>query len=149
MAKMYTRPLNERWRPASLAIALAGLLAVSACTTADKQDSIAGAKHVCSSCRMGGKSVSPTFPRLAGQQKDYIVTELKAFRDHTRADPHAHTYMWDMATQLSDPTIDGLADSYSSQSPIPGTPGNAADVAAGKKIYEEGIAELGVPACSG
>ena len=75
-------------------IAAAGLLALSACASGDKQDVVAGTEHVCSSCHgMEGKSVSPTFPRLAGQQKDYLVLQLKAFRDHTRADPHAHTYM--------------------------------------------------------
>lgn len=130
--------------------ALTGLLAVSACATNDKQDVVAGTVHMCSSCHgMEGKSVSPTFPRLAGQQKDYLVTQLKAFRDHTRADPHAHTYMWGMAAALSDTTIDGLADYYSSQTPVPGQPDTSPDVVAGKKIYEEGIPDLSVPACGG
>ncbi len=69
---------------------------------------MAGTVHVCSSCHgPKGRSISSTFPRLAGQQKDYIEAQLKAFRDHTRADPHAKTYMWGMAARLSDPTIDG------------------------------------------
>jgi len=131
-------------------IAAAGLLALSACASGDKQDVVVGTEHMCSSCHgMEGKSVSPTFPRLAGQQKDYLVTQLKAFRDHTRADPHAHTYMWGMAAALSDPTIEGLADYYSSQTPVPGQASNSPDVAAGKNIYDEGIPELGVPACGG
>lgn len=130
--------------------ALAGLLALSACASGDKKDAVAGTEHVCSSCHgTEGKSVSPTFPRLAGQQKDYLVVQLKAFRDHTRADPHAHTYMWVMAAALSDATIDGLADYYSSQTPVAGQPDSSPDVAAGKKIYEEGISETGVPACNG
>lgn len=134
----------------SVTVMLAGLLTVSACSTADKPDAVAGTEHICSSCHgMAGRSVSPTFPQLAGQQKDYLVIQLKAFRDHTRADPHAHTYMWGMAGGLSDATIEGLADYYSSQSPVPGHPGNPVDVAAGKKIYDEGIPEQGVPACGG
>ena len=125
-----------------------GLLA--GCATAEKPDAVAGTIHVCSSCHgMDGKSVSPSFPRLAGQQKDYLVVQLKAFRDHTRADPHAHTYMWGMAASLSDATIDGLAEYYSSRPPVPGHPADGPDVAAGKKIYEEGIPEQGVPACGG
>jgi cytochrome c553 len=132
-------------------IAAAGLLALSACASGDKQDDVvAGTEHVCSSCHgVEGKSVSPTFPRLAGQQKDYLVAQLKAFRDHTRADPHAHTYMWGMAAALSDATIDGLAAYYASQIPVPGQPDSSADVAAGKKIYDEGIPDQGVPACGG
>jgi cytochrome c553 len=136
--------LSQGW------IAAAGLLALSACASGDKQDVVAGTEHVCSSCHgMEGKSVSPTFPRLAGQAKDYLVTQLKAFRDHTRADPHAHTYMWGMAAALSDSTIEGLADYYSSRTPVPGQPDSSPDVAAGKKIYEEGIPDQSVPACGG
>jgi cytochrome c553 len=139
------------WRWISAAGVLAGLLVLPACAGGgDKQDVIAGTEHVCSSCHgMDGKSVSPTFPRLAGQQKDYLVAQLKAFRDHTRADPHAHTYMWGMAAALSDTTIDGLAAYYSAQTPVSGQPDSSADAAAGKKIYEEGIPDLNVPACGG
>src|ERR1700693_2114843 len=53
---------------------------------------VAGTVHVCSSCHgPGGRSTSSTFPRLAGQQKDYLVAQLQAFRDKTRADPPAQT----------------------------------------------------------
>ena len=150
MAHARSTRSGQGWRWSAIAGALAGLLAVSACASHDKQDAVAGTEHVCSSCHgMEGKSVSPTFPRLAGQQKDYLVVQLKAFRDHTRADPHAHTYMWGMAASLSDATIDGLADYYSARTPVAGQPDTSPDVAAGKKIYEEGIAELGVPACGG
>ena len=106
--------------------------------------------HVCSSCHgLTGKSISPTFPRLAGQQAAYIEAQLKAFRDHTRADPHAHTYMWGMAASLSDPMIHGLALYFSSQTPVPGAPGDAAEMAAGKKIFVDGVADREVPACQG
>jgi cytochrome c553 len=150
MTHGYLTRSGPAWRWVSTAGAFASLLVLSACATGDKQDVVAGTIHVCSSCHgMEGKSVSPTFPRLAGQPKDYLVVQLKAFRDHTRADPHAHTYMWGMAAALSDATIDGLADYYSSRTPVPGHPDNSPDVAAGKKIYEEGIPDLSVPACGG
>jgi cytochrome c553 len=112
--------------------------------------SVAGTEHVCSSCHgMGGKStLSSTFPRLAGQQDEYLVTQLKAFRDKSRADPHAHTYMWGMAARLTDPTIDGLAAYYSAQPPIHGAPSDSAEMAAGKKIFDEGIPASNVPACA-
>src|SRR3974390_2219131 len=101
---------------------------------------VAGTVHVCSSCHgPDGRSISPTFPRLAGQQKDYIVAQLQAFRDKTRADPHAQTYMWGMAAQLSDSTIDGIAAFYSSQAPVAGAPSASPQTVAGAKIYTEGI----------
>jgi cytochrome c553 len=133
-------------------IALCLLLAVAACNGGGPQSGesvVDGTVHVCSSCHgLEGRSISPTFPNLAGQQHDYIVAQLQAFRDHTRADPHAHTYMWGMAAKLSDATIDGVATHYSSQTPAPGTPGDPALVAAGKKIFEEGIPDRDVPVCA-
>jgi cytochrome c553 len=135
--------------------ALGLALLASACRSTEQgaagpppSPAIAGTEHVCSSCHgMGGQSLSSTFPRLAGQQDEYLVNQLKAFRDKSRADPHAHTYMWGMAARLTDPTIDGLAAYYSSQPPVHGTPNDAAEMAAGKKIFEEGITARDVPAC--
>ena len=109
---------------------------------------VAGTIHVCSSCHgPDGRSISSTFPRLAGQQKDYLVAQIQAFRDKTRADPHAKTYMWGMAARLSDPLIAGIADYYSRQPPVPGSPDSSPDAAAGRKIYTEGIPAQSVPAC--
>jgi cytochrome c553 len=109
---------------------------------------VADTVHVCSSCHgPGGHSLSSTFPRLAGQQKDYLIAQLTAFRDHKRADPHAQTYMWGMAARLSDPMIAGLAAYYSAQPPVPGAPDNSLEAQAGRKIYIEGIAAEKVPAC--
>ena len=94
-----------------------------------------------------GRSVSPTFPRLAGQQKDYLVAQVQAFRDKTRADPHAQTYMWGMAARLSDLTIDAIAAYYASQTSVVGQPSASPETAAGKKIFTEGIPSESVPAC--
>jgi cytochrome c553 len=114
------------------------------------QEQVDGTLHVCSSCHgFGGRSISPTFPRLAGQQKDYIVAQLTAFRDKTRADPHAQTYMWGMAAHLSDPLIEAVAAYYSSQPPVTGTAATSPQIAAGAKIYAEGIPSQSVPACMG
>jgi cytochrome c553 len=138
--------------PAPLAtLFLFALLATAACTGDKKGSSdevVAGTEHVCSSCHgTDGRGVSQNFPRLAGQQAEYLAVQLKAFRDHSRADPHAHTYMWGMAARLSDPTIDGLAALYAKQPPAPGTRGEPGEVAAGEKIFREGIPGEDVPAC--
>ena len=128
-------------------------LTLAACSSTAPQRggtdvTVAGTVHVCSSCHgPEGRSISPTFPRLAGQQKDYIVAQLQAFRDKTRADPHAQTYMWSMAAQLSDSTIDGIASYYASQPPVTGTPSASPETTAGAKIYGEGIPAENVPAC--
>jgi cytochrome c553 len=109
---------------------------------------VADTVHVCSSCHgPGGHSISSTFPRLAGQQKDYLIAQLTAFRDHKRADPHAQTYMWGMAARLNDPTIVALAAYYAAQPPVLGTPDNSPEAAAGRTIYTHGIPAENVPAC--
>ena len=158
---MTERPLargRDRAHPADVIPALALLLAalgLAACGSTSPGPQAAGGPpdvsdtvHVCSSCHgPGGHSISSTFPRLAGQQKDYLIAQLTAFRDHTRADPHAQTYMWGMAARLNNPMIAALAAYYSAQPPVPGTPDNSPEAQAGRKIYTEGIAAENVPAC--
>lgn len=104
--------------------------------------------HVCSSCHgLDGKSINPTFPRLAGQQKDYLVVQLHNFKDTSRGDPYAHIYMWGMAARLPDPIIDGVADYFSALPPASGTPGDPKLMAVGSDIFHNGIEARQVPAC--
>lgn len=146
--------IEARRRTASLPAAFVFVaLAVAACggtgpESGSADSTVAGTLHVCESCHgPGGRSISPTFPRLAGQQKDYLVAQLQAFRDKTRADPHAQTYMWGMAARLSDPTIDAIAAYYASQTPVAGQPSDSPETVAGKKIFTDGISSESVPAC--
>lgn len=105
------------------------------------------ATSVCQNCHgPQGNSLSATFPRLNGQQSDYIAAQLKNFRDHRRGDPHAQAYMWGMASQLDDATIDGLAKYYAGQTPTKPQTGGAL-AAEGKKIYMDGVEAQNVPAC--
>jgi cytochrome c553 len=149
---MLDNETRRRTVPIAATFALVALT-VAACGSTGPEggsadSTVAGTVHVCSSCHgPDGRSISPTFPRLAGQQKDYIVAQLQAFRDKTRADPHAQTYMWGMAARLSDPTIDGIAAYYASQTSVAGQPSASPETATGKKIFTEGIPSESVPAC--
>ena len=106
------------------------------------------AGQVCASCHgPRGVSVSPAFPQLAGQGKEYLEVQLKAFRDRTRGDPMAQAYMWGMASQLSDDTIAKLATYYSRQKPARGKVGDPKIVQAGRTIFEQGLPGANVPAC--
>ncbi len=139
-------PMRQTLVASALAISLA------ACSTDKGTDQqvaeLEGTKHVCSSCHgYEGRSISPTFPNLAGQQEEYLENQLHAFRDHTRADPHAHTYMWGMAARLGDATITGLAKFYSTQKPADPETADPKDVQAGRVIFENGIDARSVPAC--
>ena len=110
--------------------------------------------EVCSSCHeFDGRGADPafTFPRLAGQQKEYLSAQLKAFRGKTRADPRARAYMWGVAAHLDDAMIARLATHYAAQAPMAGSVRKGTEVAAGRTLYEHGIPGRVLPcmACHG
>ena len=133
----------------SIAFAIGVLLASGSAAALAQQTAKALVTGVCSACHgPEGRSVSSVFPRLAGQQPAYITLQLDAFRTHQRGDPNAQAYMWGMASQLSDDTIKEISDYYGAQAPVHEQSGDKALLAAGEKIYVEGIPAQGVPACA-
>jgi cytochrome c553 len=107
------------------------------------------AAQLCAACHGAhGRSESPMFPRLDGQTSEYIQAQLKGFREHARGETDARAYMWGIASQLDDATVRSLGDYYASQSATPGPAGNPALMDKGKVIFEQGVPEHGVPACS-
>jgi cytochrome c553 len=103
---------------------------------------------VCQDCHgPNGNSAVATFPRLNGQQADYIAAQLKNFRSHSRGDPHAQAYMWGMASQLDDQISAAIAKYYADQKATPPQTGGTL-AAEGKKIFMEGVAAHGVPPCA-
>jgi cytochrome c553 len=104
---------------------------------------------VCGTCHgTRGNSEQPKFPRLAGQNTNYLTAQLKNFRGQTRGDPDAISYMWGMAGPLSDETIGALAQYYSTQRAQARKIASSAEIARGRDIYEHGIESEGVPACA-
>lgn len=126
-----------------------GLMLVSALAEAQQKSTPPElVTRVCSTCHgPRGISISPMFPNLAAQQPVYLETQLKAFRDRSRADPHAQAFMWGMAAQLTDSAIAEIAAYYAAQPPAPGKAAGRDETAAGKKIFEEGIPAQQVPPC--
>ncbi len=94
-----------------------------------------------------GRSSVPTFPSLAGQHKNYLAAQLRAFKTQRRGDPEAVEYMWGMAAPLDEDMIEALAAYYSAQVPGQGRVGNAAEIARGADIYANGVAAEGIPPC--
>ena len=133
----------------ALLLALAALFVAD--VSARAQDNSAAVNLIrreCSTCHgPQGISVSPTFPNLAAQTRQYLDAQLKAFRDRSRADPHAQAFMWGMAAQLTDDTIKQMAEFFAQQPPPRGETADKAEVAAGEKIYQGGIEKQDVPAC--
>ncbi len=107
------------------------------------------AVNLCSTCHgPRGVSTSPEFPTLAGQHAAYLIKQMKAFRDHSRADKEAHQYMWGIAAQLDDATIEAIARYYAVQSPPPARPVNRALAMYGSDLFHRGVPGRGIPACA-
>ena len=108
------------------------------------------AQQVCSNCHgVDGRSVNPNFPNLAAQQPTYFMAQLKEFRSHNRLDPAGFEYMWGLSRSLTDEQIKGLADYYAAQTASsPGSAGNPAVATRGQAIFEKGVVEKNIPACS-
>ena len=104
---------------------------------------------VCGACHgPHGNSQQPKFPRLAGQNPNYLVAQLNNFRLQSRGDPDAISYMWGMAAPLTEDTIAALAQYYSTQRAGATKPTESAQIAQGRLIYLQGIQSEGVPACA-
>jgi cytochrome c553 len=134
-------------RPASsAATVLAALLLLAIAPPGRAQTLSAGddaaaklATHVCSSCHgPGGDSASPTFPKLAAQQQAYLVAQIGNFRNGSRGEQEAHDYMLGMTTLIDDDTAAALARYYARQPASPGRGGDAALIARGKRLFEQG-----------
>ena len=93
----------------------ATLKIAAATTTAAGQDLAAGKARsaTCAACHgANGASTNPAWPSLAGQQKDYMVAALKAYKAGTRK----NEMMSGIAKGLSDADMEALAAFYSSTS---------------------------------
>ena len=139
-----------------LVLALAFVFAGAGCANLQRSRDLANpnvapevtALQVCSNCHgPDGNSVSPNFPRLAGQQPAYLVAQLENFRSHHRADPEGFEYMWGISHKLSDSQITGLAGYFAKQAPRPNKALDANPMAAGKEIFENGVPAKELPPC--
>jgi cytochrome c553 len=84
---------------------------------------------------------------LAGQQREYIRTQLQDFKMHSRDNPFSRQYMWGAAEYLSPQRARDLAVYFAS---LPGNPANDGIkefAALGRTIYYDGIPESNIVSC--
>ncbi len=88
-----------------------GLLLVSATASAADIEAGKAKSAACAACH-GGTGISPTpiWPNLAGQKEQYLLAQLKAFKDGTRQ----NAQMAPMVAGLSDEDMANLAAYYAS-----------------------------------
>jgi len=104
------------------------------------------ASSVCAACHgADGNSAAPTFPVLAGQHADYIVTQLMAFKSGARPSP----VMQGMAAALSPEDMRNVAAWFDSRKPAAHFAHDKALAERGQQIWRGGIAGVDVPACAG
>jgi cytochrome c553 len=101
----------------------------------------------CKTCHgVSGQGFRGAFPmpRLAGQQPGYLENQLQAFIERRRTNP----VMFNVAHVLSPSMLTALSEHFKDLNPKPlgGAPKEL--VAAGKKIYEEGVPSAEVPPCA-
>lgn len=101
----------------------------------------------CKTCHgLSGQGYNGYFPmpRLAGQQPKYIENQLLAFIEHRRTNP----IMLNVAHGLTPSMITALAAHFREldSRPLGGAPRERLGI--GRTIYQEGLPEANVPACS-
>ncbi len=97
--------------------ALAGIMLLCASPVLADGNARAGAKKAttCFACHgKNGESVSPTYPRLAGQHQNYLEQALHEYQSGQRSNP----IMQGFARQLSEKDIADITAYYAS---LPGT----------------------------
>ena len=83
-------------------------------------------------------------PRLAGQQPKYLENQLRAFNERRRTNP----VMANVAHSLSPSMVEAMVAHFRDLDARPIGGGPRDHVAMGRTIYQEGLPESNVPACS-
>jgi len=124
---------------------IASLAALCAVPSLADGDAAAGQQKaaVCAACHgIDGNSVVAQWPKLAGQHEAYLARQVTLIRDGARAVPE----MAPLVANLSEADIADLAAWYASQAPAAAA-ADAELAEAGKRLYQAGNPETGVPAC--
>ena len=140
----------------NLSVLLAAACAIAVCAVAQAEDKgnaavpkqeLEAKIAYCKTCHgVSGQGFRGSFPmpRLAGQQPEYLQNQLQAFIERRRTNP----VMFNVAHVLSPAMLKALAEHFRDLNPKPlgGAPKDI--VAAGKKIYEDGVPSAEVPPCA-
>lgn len=125
-----------------IVIAAAALLPFSV----QAQGSAPAAAEVCTPCHgPDGNSVAPNFPKLAGQQVDYLTKQLNEFLSGKRK----NDIMTAILPGIQKSDVPALAAYFAGRKQTPGTATDPKLAEVGKRLYDDGNTDSGVPACMG
>jgi cytochrome c553 len=98
---------------------------------------------VCAACHgMDGNPAQSQYPKLAGQQEDYIARQLELFKDKKRD----NVIMQGFAAPLQPQDMHDIGAFFASKTSLPGV-ADSGLVARGEALYRGGDVKLGAPAC--
>ncbi len=144
-------------KAALLAVAGVFFALLSGCTNLERSrewsnSEVSGrvlAQQVCSTCHgIDGQSNNSLFPKLAGQQKNYILGQLEAIKGRDRNSEHTRQFMWGPARYITEKQMDEIATYFSQLPPMRGFVPSAKLDDVGQVIYHQGIPSKGVQACA-
>ena len=116
-------------------------------TTAIAGDAAAGKTKsaACGGCHgVDGNSLIPMYPKLAGQNEAYMVKQIKDFKAN---DTRKNAIMLGMVASLSDADAADIGAYFQAQHVKSSAPFDKEKAAAGRKVYNGGDLQEGVPAC--
>lgn len=149
-AKWTLSGLAVGMRPALLTLLLTAASSVAAYTygrAAAPRGSLEAKVLYCNTCHglqaQGYRGWLP-MPRLAGQQSQYTENQLRAFIQRRRTNP----VMANVSHVLTPSMISELASYFESLNPNPIGGAPRRSLALGKEIFDNGLPESNVPACS-
>jgi cytochrome c553 len=130
-----------------LALVAAPLLLADHARGAETSGGLQAKLAYCEDCHgASGRGFHGYFPipRLAGQQRQYLINQLKAFVEHRRT----NNIMFNVAHSLNAGMMDALATDFRALDPPPLGGGSKRLASTGEKIFQSGVPEANVAACA-
>ncbi len=125
-------------------LAMSLLTAAGMAQAADLEVAKSIVKEKCHLCHgEEGEASSAVYPRLAGQNRTYLVKQLRNFRDGKRKSDT----MNEMAAGLKDEEIEALAEYFSSKPALSHRVRDKLFAAVGEYLFKKGNKYSGIPAC--
>jgi cytochrome c553 len=122
------------------------ILAIFASTISSWAGESAAVRN-CTWCHGTGAQGYTVAPRLAGQRPQYIMSQIRSFREHARNNPFSKQYMWSAVAALEPHTARDLADYFATIPPKAANDGDSTLASRGRTIYMDGIPEANIVSC--
>jgi cytochrome c553 len=101
----------------------------------------------CTWCHGGGAQGLNPAPRLAGQSRLYIESQIRSFQAHQRDNPDSRQYMWAAAQFVSPQRAHHLAAYFATLPRRAANDGLRELTTVGQRIYRDGVPEANIVAC--